>query len=50
MVNLGLALELISVKQLGELAAVAMHHREVERAEVLVEGRIGEVLTEVTHS
>lgn len=50
MVYLGLALKLISIKQLSKLAAVAVHHREVKRAEVLVEGRIGEVLTEVKYS
>lgn len=50
MVNFGLALELISVEQLGKLTAVAMHHGEVKWSKVLVKGRIGEVLTKVTHS
>ena len=43
-VNSGRSLEAVALEKLLELTAEPMRHREVQRAEVLVEGHISKIL------
>ena len=46
MIDAGLALEALALKQLLELTAEPVGHRKVKRAEIFVEWHVGEVLAQ----